>query len=132
VSEAERRAHALRAKILRNRVGLDEARATKVEAILDRFAPERRKAAEDIRAAKNGLQQLLQSGSEDQKAYSRALDKLRAGNKALQAVSDKEVSAVNAELKPKEQALLLRSLDRMRRQAQTQAAATPARSRFGR
>jgi hypothetical protein len=114
---AELHAKAIRAKILRQRVGLSEERAVKVEAVLERYAPERRRIEADIRDATKILRELMRANSEDQQAYGRALDRLRAGQKALQSVRDREQEGVRQLLKPREQALLLRSLENWRKRA---------------
>jgi hypothetical protein len=125
VSAAEVRAKAMRAKILRKRVGLNEERALKVEAILERYAPERRRIQGSVREATKSLRELLYANSEDQQAYGRALEQLRAGQKALQNLRDREDEAMRQVLKPREQALLLRSLENLRRRARS-TASSPA------
>jgi hypothetical protein len=114
---AELHAKAIRAKILRQRVGLSEERAVKVEAVLERYAPDRRRVQADIRDATKILRDLMRANSEDQQAYGRALDRLRAGQKALQTLRDREEEGVRQLLKPREQALLLRSLENWRKRA---------------
>jgi hypothetical protein len=107
----------LRARVLRKQVGLSEERAAKVEKVLDKFTPERSKIQGEIREARSGLRELLRTKSEDQQAYGRALDRLYKGHRALQAVRDREYEAVKQVLQPREQALLLRSLERLRARA---------------
>ena len=114
---AELHAKVIRAKILRQRVGLSEERAVKVEAVLERYAPERRRVQADIRDATKALRELMRANSEDQQAYGHALDRLRAGQKALQTLRDREEEGVRQLLKPREQALLLRSLENWRKRA---------------
>ena len=123
LSAAEVQAKAVRAKILRKRVGLNEERALKVEAIFERYTPERRRIEGSIREATKTLRELLYANSEDQQAYGRALEQLRAGQKALQSVRDRQDEAMRQVLKPREQALLLRSLENLRRRARNPAAA---------
>jgi Spy/CpxP family protein refolding chaperone len=117
----------VRGQILRTRVGLSEERAGKVEAILDRNAPERRRLQGEIQAATKALRELMRANSQDQQAYARALEQLRAGQKALRNLREREDEAVRQVLKPREQALLLRSLENLRRKAR--APAPPPRPR---
>jgi hypothetical protein len=127
LTPAAQRAKAVRGQILRTRVGLSEERAGKVEAILDRNAPERRRLQGEIQAATKALRELMRANSQDQQAYARALEQLRAGQKALRNLREREDEAVRQVLKPREQALLLRSLENLRRKAR--APAPPPRPR---
>ena len=117
VSPALARGPAVRARVLRRQVGLNEERASKVEKVLDKIAPERSKVQSDIREARKTLASLLHSKSQDQKAYGRALDRLYRGHRALQAIRDREYEALKQVLEPREQALMLRALERARAKA---------------
>lgn len=105
---------ASRAQVLRRQVGLSDERASKVEKVLDKMAPERDKVQGDIREARKTLATLLHSKSKDQKAYGRALDQLYRGHRTLQAIRDREYEALKQVLEPREQALMLRALERAR------------------
>ena len=105
---------AMRSKMLRDRVGLSEDKARKVEAILDKYAPERKKNHEEMRAAREKLHALVDGKSDDQAQYRAALDTVRAKKKAAQDVMSRAFDEVAKELTPKEQARLFLSLEDMR------------------
>jgi len=105
----------MRGKLLRKKVGLSEAKAAKVEAVFKTFAPLRKKLRKTVRGARKDLRQLFKSDSDDQAAYRVALTKLRNANKAMQQLNDKQYGQVEKILTPKEQAKLLRAMQRVRR-----------------
>lgn len=101
------------AKVLRERVGLDEARAKQVEAIFERRRQQGRALHEQLRTHREALRKLLEADSSDQAAYQRALDGLQAAHKALRAHREQGIAEARRVLTPKEQAKLLRAMHRM-------------------
>ncbi len=113
-AEVQERIKALRHKMLVRKVGLSEDKATKVEQIIDGFNGERQKIHKQIAEEKKTLRELLKSNSDDQDSYEGAITRLRAAQKQNQALRDKEFEALKQELTPKEQAKLLRALNKFR------------------
>lgn len=113
----EQRVHEMRSRVLRERIGLTEDKARKVEAILDRYAPERRRVATRMREALKKLRALTASNSDDQAAYRGALGQVRASRKALQELMDRAFTEVAKELTPREQVRLFLALDDLRGKA---------------
>jgi Spy/CpxP family protein refolding chaperone len=103
--------------VLREKVGLSDEKATKVEAILDRYAPERRRISLKIRDGRQKLKALLVLDSEDQVAYKGALDEVRTNRQALQALMERAFNDIAAQLTPKEQARLFLALQDLRLKA---------------
>lgn len=103
-----------RSKALREKVGLTEDKAKRVEAILKKYAPERKKAHEEMRAAHEKLEALIDGKSNDQAQYRAALDSIRSRRKATQDVMERAFNEVAKELTPEEQAKLFVSLGEMR------------------
>ena len=105
----------MRGQILRNRVGLDDATAQQIEAELARLDPERRKLHQRKQQARRGLRQLIESDSNDQDAYTAALAEMRAVQKALSSLRERQFSALSGMLTPKQQARMFMAMQRMQR-----------------
>jgi Spy/CpxP family protein refolding chaperone len=108
----------LRSRVLREKVGLPDDKAVKVEAILDRYAPERRKVSLKLRDGRQKLKALMVLNSEDQMAYRGALDEIRTNRKALQDLMARAFDEIARELTPKEQGRLFLALDDLRGKGQ--------------
>ena len=104
----------MRSRVLREKVGLGEEKAKKVEAILDRYAPERKRLTAELRQGRQKLRALLTLDSQDQTAYRAALDQVRTNRKALQDLMERAFSEISKELTPKEQGKLFLALDELR------------------
>jgi len=118
-AEVEARMKSLRADVLRKRVGLEPQKAAEVERILERDAPERLKLQAKLRSSRRALQRLLAEDSNDQQAFTRALQGLREAQGELQKLRQREAQELAKHLTPKQQAKLaiaLRELNgRLRR-----------------
>jgi Spy/CpxP family protein refolding chaperone len=104
----------VRSRVLREKVGLTDDKAVKVETILDRYAPERRRIALKIRDGRQKLKALMVLNSEDQAAYKGALDEVRTNRSALQGLMERAFNEIAAQLTPKEQGRLFLALDDLR------------------
>jgi len=104
----------IRSRVLREKVGLAEEKARKVEAILDRYAPERKRLTAELRQGRQKLRALLTLDSQDQAAYKGALDQVRSNRKALQDLMERAFGEIARELTPKEQGKLFLALDELR------------------
>ncbi len=105
----------VRSRVLREKVGLSDDKASKVEAILDRYAPERRKISLKIREGRQKLKALMVLNSEDQAAYKGALDEVRTNRRALQGLMERAFDEIAAQLTPKEQGRLFLALEDLRK-----------------
>ncbi len=105
----------VRFKVLREKVGLNEARAKKVEVVLERLAPQRHKAQKQMRQARQQLRRLIKADGDDQQAYSKALSQIREAHSTLEKLRDQQFEELEQELTPKEQATMLHTLGQMRR-----------------
>lgn len=110
----EQRMDKARARLLRNKVGLSEEKARKVEAVLDKYAPERKRLVASMREARQKLRALVTLKSDDQAAYRTNLEQLRTSRKALMDLMDKAFTELSKDLTPKEQARLFLALDKLR------------------
>lgn len=119
-AEVQERVKKMRGKVLREKLGLSEEKAKKVEAIFDALEPERRKVREEVRAARKQLRELLKADSDDQPAYDAALAKLREATKKTVALRDKQFEALKKELTPKEQAKIVHQLAKLRKKVHGQ------------
>jgi len=114
-AKMEQRLKQVRARVLRERVGLSEKKALKVEAIFERFAPEAKRIEKRMRKANARLRYLFEIDSNDQKAYKMALDKQRRAHKAMVKLREREFKALQKVLKPKQQAKLLMALKELQK-----------------
>jgi Spy/CpxP family protein refolding chaperone len=121
----------MRAKLLRKRMGLDEAKAKKVEALFKQFRKKRRTARKAVGSARKGLNELLRSKSGDQAAYRSAIEKLRQAHDAMHNLRNNEWQALSREMTPKQQAILLRALGKMQRRMQRGGSRGGPRNRRG-
>jgi Spy/CpxP family protein refolding chaperone len=110
----EQRFQKVRSRVLREKVGLAEEKARKVEVILDRYAPERKRLTQELRQGRQKLRALLTLDSQDQAAYRSALDQVRTNRKALQDLMERAFGEIAKELTPKEQGKLFLALDELR------------------
>ncbi|MFP6684613.1 MAG: periplasmic heavy metal sensor [Polyangiaceae bacterium] len=104
-----------RARLLRERIGLDEASAKKVEALFKQFGEQRQSARKSVRVGRDALNKLLRENSDDQAAYRAAIDKLRIAHDAMHSLRNTEWAALAKVLTPKQQATLLRALGKMQK-----------------
>ncbi|MCO4763437.1 MAG: hypothetical protein KC502_18110 [Myxococcales bacterium] len=108
---------ALRSELLRKDVGLTETRAKKAEGVLARFAKERRTLQRSAHQHTKAVHLLVRSDSNDQAAYRQAVNGMIAAREALASLHGREFAALRKILKPKEQALLLLGLHRLKRRS---------------
>lgn len=102
-----------RGKLLREKVGLAEAKAIRVEAVLDRFKEERHKLRQQVRKAKQALKALLDEDSQDQRAYQNHLDVLLAVRTSMHELHIAEINELRGLLTPKESTKLLFMMERV-------------------
>ncbi len=106
----EQRMKQVRAKLLRDEVGLDAATAEKVERIMNRSAPERRKLHMELQKHRHALGDLLKKDSNDQAAYRRAIAGIRAAQHKLHQKRQQELDAIGKLLTPKQQAKFMQAV----------------------
>jgi Spy/CpxP family protein refolding chaperone len=117
--ERTKRFEERRRRVLRERVGLTDDKAERVEAVFARMQAERRRLQSEAKSARQELRTLLDSDSEDQKAYGEALARLERAHKALAEVRYKYFAEVKTILTPKEQAKLLKALNQVKKAMRT-------------
>ena len=105
----------LRHKVLEQRAGLDQAKIKKVEVILDRHAPKRAALQRNLEQHRKSIRKLLESDSNDQAAYERAIDGLRKAQDDLHVLRNKEIDDLRKVLTPKEQAKVVVSVRKLQR-----------------
>lgn len=104
----------LRGKLLRDKVGLNEARAQKVEAILEAQRDQQKALRESVRTNMRALRTLIESDSNDQPAYQAAIDGLRAARAQMQALRDAQFTELSKVLSSREQATLMLAMKRVK------------------
>lgn len=99
-----------RGQMLRTHVGLSDAKAARVELIIDQYQPRKRELRKELRALKQELRALLESDSNDEAAYARVLDGMHKRHTELHTLRLEEREAVRGELTAKQQAKLLQAM----------------------
>jgi Spy/CpxP family protein refolding chaperone len=107
----------MRAKVLREVVGLDETRAAEVEAAMDGFFEQSRSLHESMRENMERLAELVKNDSNDDGAYQDTLEALRLTHEAMNDLRKEQMSSMKTLLGPKEQAKLLLAHSKMRHKA---------------
>ena len=105
----------LRQRLFQKKLGLDDAKASKVEAILRDHVTKQREAKQRMRAASRTVRRLLREDSDDQQAYRAALAELTSAQTALEKLRSEHMAELDAVLTPKQQAQLIESLHKIRR-----------------
>jgi Spy/CpxP family protein refolding chaperone len=100
-------------KMLKEKVGLDEAAASEVEVVLEEFHGQRMELHEEVKARTDAVKELLTQDSNDQEAYAVALDAVMKAREEMHALKLEEIEALRKVLTPKQQAQMLMSLRRM-------------------
>ncbi len=113
--QVQQRFREVRAKVLREHVGLDEATAAQAEQIMDEFMSRRWDLRAEVREHRQELRALIVADSDDQKAYAKALDGLTEAQDKLYKLRLEEMDALSEIMTPKEQAKLLDAMQEMRR-----------------
>jgi hypothetical protein len=104
----------LRGRLLREMVGLSEARADAVERVLQSFDDEHQTYSAMLDAAQRKMRSLLDENSDDAKAYAVAVEDVRVAHDYLHQLRDRQFRAMQKILEPKEQAIFFESLGKLR------------------
>ncbi len=116
----------LRLKILREVVGVDQDKALEVDAILGAMDAEQYENAVQIRNARRRMRRLLDEDSQDQAAFKEAMDKLAAANRTMQSLHARQFTALEGALEPRQQALFVLGMERVRRRLLQELGQAPA------
>jgi Spy/CpxP family protein refolding chaperone len=114
-AQVEAKMKEIRNRMLREQVGLSEAKARQVEAILEKNQAERESLRQKVQAHRRAIGELLAKDSNDQPAYSREIKGMRDTQRQIQALRDKEIDELQKVLTPKEQAKLGVAMQQMKR-----------------
>ena len=114
--QMHKRFKAMMSKALRQDVGLDEQTARKVEQVHAAQQDQRRASHQQMFKAKRALRTLVDSDSNDQKAFATAVEGLIQARAAMQKLREEGFAKVRALLTPKQQAKLLLTMHKARRQ----------------
>ncbi len=114
-AEVEKRMQEVVRKVLTDKVGLDDKKATKVAELMKKDREDQRKIRGEMRKARKDLKKLLDDDSDDQKAYSKAMAALRKGRDDLHKLQNKHFQQLGKELTPKQQAKLLHAMQQLQR-----------------
>ena len=104
----------LRGRLLREMVGLSEARALQAEQVLQSFDDEHQTYSEMLDVAQRKMRSLLQDNSDDTQAYARVVEDVRVAHDYLHQLRDRQFRSMQNILAPKEQAMFFESLGKLR------------------
>lgn len=104
-----------RGKILREKVGLPEARAKRIESMMDGFHTQMRAVKKQMRVQHLALRKLLKQDSADEAAYKTALDSIVASKQQIDRLKAANIDAIRKQLSYKEQAKAMMALHHMKR-----------------
>lgn|GEM_PF-5503869 len=105
----------MHARLLKEKVGLDDARVAKVQAVTQQFRTQKKGLRQDMRAARESLKILVETHSNDDRAFSKAIAQVRATRAKLQQLRQDEQDAVANLLSPREQATLMVTMQKVRK-----------------
>ncbi len=106
---------ALHARVLKERVGLDDARAAEVQKVQASFRPQRQALRGEMRTTREAIHALVQANSADEAAYAKALaaaERLREQGHALEQA---QRAAVGKLLSARERARLMVAMQALRK-----------------
>jgi Spy/CpxP family protein refolding chaperone len=114
-AQVEAKMKEIRNRMLREQVGLSDATARRVEAILEKHQKQRRALRQKVQGHRQAIRELLRNDSNDQPAYAREIKGMRDTQRQLQALRDQEIDELQQVLTPKEQAKLGVAMQQMKR-----------------
>ncbi len=109
------RIHEVRLQLLQTEVGLDPAAAKSAAGVIRGFDGLRRGFMRSQRQARQEIRRLLESSSNDMKRYRAAVAQMRQAHGELQQLRIKEFDALVKVLTPRQSALLVLGLERVKR-----------------
>lgn len=109
------RMKAMHARLLKEKVGLDDQRVAEVQAVHKQFRDQRKALREDMKSAHEALRLLVEGNSNDTRAYEKALANAKTARERLHALRKAEMEAVANLLTPKEQATLMVSMHKVKK-----------------
>lgn len=104
----------MRSRLLREKLEFDAAVVEKIEETLRTYDPRRHELHKKKHNAHRQIRKLLESDSNDQAAYERALTDMQAARRGLSSLRAEEMKEISALLSPKEQAKLTLAFKRMK------------------
>lgn len=109
------RMKAMHARLLKEKVGLDDQRVAEVQAVHKQFRDQRKALREDMKTAHEALRLLVDGNSNDTRAFEKALADAKTARERLHALRKAEMEAVADLLTPKEQATLMVSMHKVKK-----------------
>ena len=104
-----------RSKMLRNRVGLPEATAVEVEAVMAKNDPERKQLHRRKKALRHRVKALIAEDSDDQNQFQAAIREFQAIEERHMSLRKEEMKTLSSLLTPKQQVVLHMTLHRFRK-----------------
>lgn len=107
----------VRAQVLRDRVGLPEELAKRVEGVLDEVEAERQRLRKRLHQSKKRLGQLVRRDEASEAEYAAAIDELVAAQKEMLRFREAELDRLRKLLTQRQTARMLVALQRLERKA---------------
>ncbi len=102
-------------RLLKDDVGLDDAKAKKVGALLVQNRADQSKIRAEMKKSRQAVKELVDQGSDDDKAYAKALAAMRKAQADQHKLTDQHFQKLSRELTPKQQAKLFVALHKLKR-----------------
>ena len=105
----------LRGRLLRKRVGLDEDKVARVEALLEQGDAERKALHKAMRQSRRALRELVQRDSTDEAAFEAAVTGMLKARNRMHTLRHEELSKLRRVLSAKEMGKLVLALGKLRK-----------------
>lgn len=102
-------------RLLKDDVGLDDAKAKKVAELLKQNRADQGKLRAEMRKSRQAVKKLVDADSNDDKAYAKALAAMRKAQADQHKLTDQHFQKLSRELTPKQQAKLFVALQKLKR-----------------
>lgn len=102
-------------RVLKEEVGLNDAKAKQVQELFAKQNAEQAKLRQELQNAEQALSTLVEGDNADEKAYANALKELRAKQNAVHTARNKHQDQMGKLLTSKQHAKLLHSLQKLER-----------------
>lgn len=102
-------------RLLKDDVGLDDAKAKKVAGLLKQNRTDQGKIRTEMKKSRQALKKLIDEDSNDDKAYSKGLAGMRKAQEDQHKLSEQHFQKLSRELTPKQQAKLFVALQKLKR-----------------
>jgi Spy/CpxP family protein refolding chaperone len=107
----------MQGRLLREKVGLTEDEAAKVEAVFAKGRDAHKKVRTQMGEAQKALHELLKADSNDMAAYTKAINAMESSKAEMEKLMDSHKAEISKILNPKQQAKLMMAMHHLMKKA---------------